>query len=152
MQQGAGGFASNSHRNEFFKKLKNKNIEKRQAKITDIEEIRKTFQTTELESKAKPTKEVEDPVEAGIDAESSDEEFEPQPRRQEWDEDENSIKEATVEVEPTVEVAMSEDGESEHEEVVANESSRDADELLTRRKAKDTRALARRKAKVQKDK
>ena len=62
--------APDNQRKDFFRQLKVKKMENKNATITDIETLKKTFQTTELMSKQTKTS-----SEQMIALESSDSEF-----------------------------------------------------------------------------
>ena len=114
--------APDNQRKDFFRQLKVKKMENKNATITDIETLKKTFQTTELMSKQTKTS-----SEQMIALESSDSEFVIEDVPQGNDEIQSKGK---LEI------------EEEKKEVEFSESE-ESDDGLTRRKQKDVRTMAR---------
>ena len=148
-------------RTDFLKSLREKKMVKTNQTITDLDELKKTFQTTELGSKAKkPESESEDedydPL-ANPDAQGSDsdkmEDFseDEKPLKVEdvaWDEDERSLKAVS---EHSASQSSDQEAEPEPSAEPAEESSICMSDVVTRRKQKDQRA-EKRKAEAQRQK
>lgn len=135
----------NNARSDFLKQLRTKTIEKKQGFI-GLDQLKSTFNTTELQSKAKAIpEEQDDPL---VEDEADDSEFEieqPEPPMK-WDEDEQiRSKDPSLSVAAKSSSAQPEE-EAEESVEASMDASLDASDIITRRKHKDTRKALRKKA------